>query len=240
MADLESGGLFARMGLRYDEGDAASFRASTDAFPKPSWFGFKRLTRILAVTAEVEILVNGGDSPDGVVLLRLTASAAGYDLGTIRGSSASGQTYSHAFIPCVDVLVERSTTFSDESPTLTNTSVSWARFTLGLVGSSGKSRAPLFARLALAPAPTSPAVSERFAALAEARGGSTSYAASAAPPDWGDEDESLLSGFGHTTQTVVVGSRSLDVCVDASDGRSNPGLVVYFTNGHKGELVDHG
>ncbi len=240
MADLDSGGLFAKMGLRYDEGDAASFRASTDAFPKPSWFGFKRLTRLLAVTAEVEILVNGGESPDGVVLLRLTASAAGYDPGAIGGYSASGQTYSHAFIPCVDVRVERSTAFGDLSPTLTNTSVAWARFTLGLVGSSGKSRAPPFARLALAPAPTSPAGTEQFAGLDEARGGSMSYAASAALPDWRDEDESLLSGFGHTTQAVVVGSRSLDICVDASDGRSNPGLVAYFTNGRRGELVDHG
>lgn len=79
MADLEHGGMFANMGLRNDH-LSPSFTALKNAFPKASWFAFQRLVRLLAATSKVEVLVNGdGGDPNGVVLLRLTASGAGYN-----------------------------------------------------------------------------------------------------------------------------------------------------------------
>lgn len=57
---------------------------------------------------------------------------------------------------------------------------------------------------------------------------------------WGDEDPTVLTGFGHTTQVVSQPGKTIDICVYPSEGRSNAGLVAYFTNSRKAELADHG
>lgn len=245
MADLEYGEFFSNMGLRYDQGND-SFVAATDAFPKASWFAFQRLVRLLSATSKVEVVVNGeGSDPNGVVLLRLTAASAGYDPTALRGEGAGTTTYTHAFVPWVDVF--KATSSDDEadaaSEQLLNTSVSWARFTLALRSSCKTGRHGPFSRLALAPAETSASGSLTlpgpYDTIAE-RGGSSGYAASAAEPVWGDEDDTVLTGFGHTTQGVSQDANTVEVCVYPADGKSNAGLVAYFTNSRKAELADHG
>jgi hypothetical protein len=97
--------IYSRMGLRRDNALTASaaeaFRMAEDALPKPSWYTFQRLSRLLSLTASVELVY----SADHVVLIRLTArsrgfpadfSAVGWTLGSFR----------YAFVPWVDQLSE--------------------------------------------------------------------------------------------------------------------------------------
>lgn len=245
MADLNSANLFANMGLRFDSGDD-SFQASTDAFPKASWFAFQRLVRLLARTSKVEVLVNGdGGDPAGVVLLRLTASSTGYDPGELRGGEASGETFTHALVPWVDefTIATSKGDLRDAADWLLNTSVRWARFTLTIGTTGAKGRPGQWRRMALAPGAMA---AERTAGIPRGLsdrsdlGGSPGYAAASALPEWGDEDETRMTGFGHTTQVVSASRSSVDICVYPAEGRSNAGLVAYFTNRRRAELVEHG
>jgi hypothetical protein len=91
-----SSGEFATMGLRYDSASTTSALppASTDAWPKASWWALRRLSTLCSHAGSFSVRHNEG----GLVMIRLSAGASGFKIpGSLRG-----RTWQYAWIFWLD------------------------------------------------------------------------------------------------------------------------------------------